>query len=95
VKFFNVQIVDIVATFMFLSLIDLLCFNATFSYIKATSFRGGRTIVPGEDHGQATGTIYYFQLRVECILFCNLQSQERTQAVLVMSLYELLGNPTT
>ena len=28
-------------------------------------------------------------------LFCNLQSQARTHTVLVMGLYELLGNPTT
>jgi len=28
-------------------------------------------------------------------LFCNLQSQARTHAVLVIGLYELLGNPTT
>jgi hypothetical protein len=28
-------------------------------------------------------------------LFCNLQSQARTYAVLVIGLYELLGNPTT
>jgi hypothetical protein len=27
--------------------------------------------------------------------FCNLQSQGRTHAVLVIGLYELLGNPTT
>jgi hypothetical protein len=27
--------------------------------------------------------------------FGNLQSQARTQAVLVIGLYELLGNPTT
>jgi hypothetical protein len=34
-------------------------------------------------------------LRVECTLFCNLQSWVRTHAVLVIGLYELLGNPTT
>jgi hypothetical protein len=27
--------------------------------------------------------------------FCNLQSRARTHAVLVIDLYELLGNPTT
>jgi hypothetical protein len=31
----------------------------------------------------------------ECTLLCNLQSQARTHAVLVIGLYELLGNPTT
>jgi hypothetical protein len=42
------------------------------------------------DHGQTTGKLYH--LRVECTLFCNLQSQVRTNAVLVIGLYELLGN---
>ena len=44
------------------------------------------------DHGQATGKLYHLQLRVECTLFCNLQSRARTNAVLVIGLYELLGN---
>jgi hypothetical protein len=47
------------------------------------------------DRGQATGKLYHLRLRVECTLFCNLQSQVRTHAVLVIGLYELLGNPTT
>ena len=47
------------------------------------------------DHGQATGKLYHLQLRVECTLFCNLQSRARTHAVLVIDLYELLGNLTT
>jgi hypothetical protein len=34
-------------------------------------------------------------LQIECTLFCNLQSQVRTHTVLVIGLYELLGNPTT
>jgi hypothetical protein len=34
-------------------------------------------------------------LRVECTLFGNLQSRARTNTVLVIGLYELLGNPTT
>jgi hypothetical protein len=45
------------------------------------------------DHGQATGKLYHLRLRVECTLFCNLQSRARTQAVLVIGLCELLGNP--
>jgi hypothetical protein len=45
-------------------------------------------------HGQATGKLYHLRLRVECTLFCNLQSRARTHAVLVIVLYELLGNPT-
>jgi len=60
----------------------------------ATSFKAG---VPGEttDHGQATGKLYHMRLRVECTLFCNLQSRAWIHAVLVIGLYELLGNPTT
>jgi hypothetical protein len=40
------------------------------------------------DHGQATGKLYHLRLRVKCTLFCNLH------AILVIGLYELLGNPT-
>ena len=47
------------------------------------------------DHGQATGKLYHLQLWVECTLFFNLQSRARTHSVLVIGLYELLGNPTT
>jgi hypothetical protein len=43
------------------------------------------------DHGQATGKLYHLRLRVECTLFCKLQSRARTHAVLVIGLYELLG----
>jgi hypothetical protein len=63
----------------------------------ATSFSSGRSrsIWRTTDHGQATGKLYHLQLRVECTFFCNLQSRARTHAVLVIGLYELLGNPTT
>jgi hypothetical protein len=47
------------------------------------------------DQGQPTGKLYHWKLRVERTPFCNLQSRARTHAVLVMGLYELLGNPTT
>jgi hypothetical protein len=47
------------------------------------------------DHGQATGKLYHLRLQVECTFFCNLQSRMRTHVVLVIGLYELLGNPTT
>ena len=40
-------------------------------------------------------TAYHLRLRVECTVFCNLQSRVRTHAILVIGLYELLGNPTT
>jgi hypothetical protein len=45
------------------------------------------------DHGQATGELYHLRLRVEYTLFCNLQNRARTLVVLVIGLYELLGNP--
>ena len=77
-------------------------FNATFSNISAISWQPVLVMeeagVPGErttDHGQATGKLYHMRLRVECTLFCNLQSRARTHAVLVIGLYELLGNTTT
>jgi hypothetical protein len=76
-----------------------LCFNATFSNISAISWRPAfvveETVVPGEDHGQATGKLYHLRLRVECTFYCNLQSRARTHAELVIGLYELLDNPTT
>ena len=46
------------------------------------------------DHGQATGNLYHLRLRVECTLFCKLQSRARTHAVLVIGLYELLDPET-
>ena len=51
----------------------------------------GRTTDPG----QATGKLYHLWLRVRVHPFCNLQSRAGTHAVLVIGLYELLGNPTT
>jgi hypothetical protein len=80
---------------------DLLCFNATFSKISAISWRPVLVVEEAEyperttDHGQATGKLYHLRLRVECTLFCYLQCRARTHAVLVIGLYELLGNPTT
>jgi hypothetical protein len=41
------------------------------------------------DPGQATGKLYHLRLRVECTLFCNLQSWVQTHAVLV------IGSSTT
>jgi hypothetical protein len=52
--------------------------------------------VPGENHlPWASKCKHHLRLRVECTLFCNLQSRERIHAVLVIGLYELLSNPTT
>ena len=76
-------------------------FNATFSNISAISWRPVLVVeeagVPGENHRpwQATGQLYHLRLQVKCTLFCNLQSRARTHAVLVIGLYESLGNPTT
>ena len=77
-------------------------FHATFSNISAISWQPVLVVeeagVPGEraiDYGQATGKLYHLRLRVECTLFCNFQSRVRTHAILVIGLYELLGNPTT
>jgi hypothetical protein len=72
-------------------------FQQYISYIMATSFNWWKKLEYPErttDHGRVTGNLYHLWLRVECILFCNLQSRARTHAVLVMGLYELLGNPT-
>jgi hypothetical protein len=38
------------------------------------------------NHGQATGKLYHLRLRVECTLFCNLQSRVWTHTVLVIGL---------
>ena len=74
-------------------------FNVTFSNISAISWRPVLVVeeagVSVENHVQATGKLYHLRLRVECTFFCNLQSRARTHAVLVIGLYELLGNPTT
>jgi hypothetical protein len=76
-------------------LIDLfLVFNTTFSYIMATSFNGGRSRSTRREPatmGKQLVNFYHLRLRVECTLFCNLQSWVRTHAVLVIGLYELLG----
>ena len=74
--------------------------NATFNNISAISWQPVLVVEEAEypetttDHGQAISKLYYLQLRVECTLFCNLQSRARTHAVLVIGLYELL-DPTT
>jgi hypothetical protein len=42
------------------------------------------------DHGQATGKHYHLRLRVECTVYCNLQSGARTHAILVIVLYVII-----
>jgi hypothetical protein len=52
----------------------------------ATRFSGGRSRITRRESLAAANRVH---------LLCNLQSRARTHAVLVMGLYELLGNPTT
>jgi hypothetical protein len=73
-------------------------FNTTFSYISAISWwpvlvvERSRSTWRTTHHGQVTGKLYHLWLRVECILFCKLQSRARTHTILVIDLYELLQN---
>jgi hypothetical protein len=59
-------------------------FQQYFSYIMAVSFIGG-----GNESTRRK------PLTCRKSFFCNLQSRVQTHAVLVIGLYELLGNPTT
>ena len=76
-------------------------FNATFSSISAISWRPILVVeeagVPGENHRPWASNCKSLSLaaasRVHLFLY-NLHSRERTHAVLVIGLYELLGNPT-
>jgi hypothetical protein len=81
---------------------DFWCFSATFSNISTILWRpvlvAEEAGVPRETithHGQATGTLLSLAAMSRVHPFCNLQSQTRTHGVLVLGLYELLGNPTT
>jgi len=58
----------------------------------ATSLLVEEAGVPGENHRPwaATGTLYQMRLRVECTLFCNLQSRAQTHAVLPIGDIHLL-----
>ena len=82
-------------------LIELLCLmplSAIFQLYHGNQFQWWRKPEYPErttDHGQATGKLYHLWLRVECTLFCNLQNQVRTHAILVIGLFELICNPTT
>ena len=72
-------------------------FQQYFSYIMATSFSGGRSRStlrePPTMGRKLVKFIPYVASRVHP--FCNLQNRARTNAVLVIGLYELLDNPTT
>jgi hypothetical protein len=76
-------------------------FNATFSNISAIAWRPVLVVeeagVTGENHRPWTSNRQTLSLAAESRVhpFCNLQIRARTQAVLVIGLYELLDNPTT
>ena len=63
----------------------------------ATSFSGGRSrSTRGEPPTMGKQLVNLSLAAASRVtLFCNLQSRARTHAVLVIGLYELLGNPTT
>ena len=76
-------------------------FNATFSNISAISWRPVLVVeeagVTGENHRPWASNWQTVSLAASSRVhpFCNLQIRARTQAVLVIGLYELLDNPTT
>jgi hypothetical protein len=77
-------------------------FNATFSSISAISWQPVLVVeeakeypVRTTDHGQITGKLVSLAAASRMLPFCNLQSGARIHAVLVIGLYELLGNLTT
>jgi hypothetical protein len=74
-------------------------FNATFSNISAISWRpvfsGGRNGREPPTMGKQLVNFITCGCESSATFFCNLQSRVRTHAVLVIGLYELLGNPTT
>jgi hypothetical protein len=82
------------ATQIILATLPLYSQNATWRSSTANTGKKPEYLERTTDHGQATGKLH-LRLQVECTLFCNLQSRARTHAVLVIGLYELLGNPTT
>jgi hypothetical protein len=63
----------------------------------ATSFSGGRSRSTWREPPTMSKQLVNF-ITCGCessASFCNLQSRAQTHAVLVIGLYELLGNPTT
>jgi len=79
-------------------LIDLfIVLNATFSYIMATSLSGERSRSTRREPptmGKQLVTLS-FAAASRVHTFCNLQSRALTHAILVIGLYELIGNTTT
>jgi hypothetical protein len=66
-------------------------FNATFSYIMATSFSAGRSRSTRWEPPTMGKQLVNF-ITCGCTLFCNLQIRVRTYAVLVIGLYEWLAD---
>jgi hypothetical protein len=60
-----------------------------------TSFSAGRSRSTGRDPPTMVKQLVTLSLASRVHPFYNLQNRARTHAVLVMGLYELLGNPTT
>jgi hypothetical protein len=78
-----------------------LVLNSTFSNISDISWQPVLVVEEAQypekttDHGQATSQLLSLAVASRMHPFCNLQSQARTDAILVIGLYEFLGNPTT
>jgi hypothetical protein len=73
-------------------------FNATFSYIMATSFSGGRSWSPPREPltmGKQLVNFITCGCELSAPFFVIYKAGRKTNAVLVIGLYELLGNPTT
>jgi protein gp37 len=80
-------------------LIDFFVFNATFSNISAISWTQVLEVeeagISGENHrqmGKNLVNLITSGCESSAHFFCNLQSRAQTHAVLVIGLYELLGN---
>ena len=73
------------------------CVHQHFSYIMATSFNGGRSkSTRREPLTMGKQLVNFITCGYESSApFFNLQSWARTHVILVIVLYELLGNPTT
>ena len=80
-------------------MIDFLCFNATFSYIMATSFSGGRSRSIWREQPTTSKLLVNF-ITCECessapFFVIYKTGCEPTPYWCMIGLYELLGNPTT
>jgi len=75
---------------------DFWCFNATFTNISAISWRPGSRSTRREPPTMGKQLVNLITCGCESSspFFCNLQSQARTHAVLVIGLHELLDQTT-